>query len=288
MINIFGKGLVFIQVGLSIVLMTVALALYLNAVDLGWDKPARYWREVKGKKGENLLEPSLFDKREAAFRKVVRVTRDELIRLNTIQENHAKFGMILADNRLKGEEVLDKLQKGEGKIDVLDIAIDAQGALKRQPQVGLPLGFPMLETKVPNVNLSYAGYLAKLKEVDDRIAAVQENTGELLKKEKALSARLTGELGEDGKPVVDRTTGSVKQPGWYYLLEAQSKTQKELLKEMDYLQPILVNTLVDASLVLSRRDSLLGRLRELAAKGADTKDIDTQSQFSKKKLEKSK
>jgi len=61
MMNILGKGLALTHVALSLVLMTVALAMYFNAVDFGWKQPARYYRDITGKtqKADNLLIPSL-------------------------------------------------------------------------------------------------------------------------------------------------------------------------------------------------------------------------------------
>ena len=100
MMNNLGKGLALLQTGFSIMLMALALALYFNAVDFGWEMPARYWREAKGKKDDNLLIPSVLDKREAAVRQLVRVEHDELIRLGRAQSDLGKMEKFLADNHL--------------------------------------------------------------------------------------------------------------------------------------------------------------------------------------------
>ena len=83
------------------------------------------------------------------------------------------------------------------------------------------------------------------------------------------------ESGKEGKPV--KLNGAVKQPGWYYLMEAEAKAQTELKKELQYLQPLWVKELVDSQLLVSRREILLRRLEELGARG-----YMTQSEFLKK------
>ena len=261
MINLLGKGLALLQVGLSVMLMGFALALYFNAVDFGWEQPARYWHEAKGKKGDNLLVPSAFDKREAAMRKLLRIKRDELARLGTLQDNYAGLAMILGTNHLQGKQQLEQLENGEGK-EIKGFTFSETGALVLSPA---EFGMPVLGKPVPGVSLSYAGYLAKLKDVDARIEAIQANMDELLKKEAVVTARLSGKMNKDGKQTVDRS-GNVIEPGLHYLLESQFQTQRELLKEIEYVQPLWVKELVDSQLVLNRRDNLLRRLEELGDK----------------------
>ena len=47
MIDMIGKGLALAHVGLSIMLMAFAAALYANAVDYGWKKPQRAYIETE-------------------------------------------------------------------------------------------------------------------------------------------------------------------------------------------------------------------------------------------------
>jgi hypothetical protein len=277
MINHLGKILALLVVGLSLVLMTLALAIYLNAVDFGWEQPARYFREAKGKKGDNLLVPSLFDKREAAMRKLVRIKRDELARLGNLQDNWAAVAMILGKNHLAGQELLDQLAKGEGELKIKALKYNENGELAVIAESNPELAFPALETEMPGIKMSYAGYLAKLKDLDDQIKEKQENTDDLLKKEKDVTARLSGKMDKDGKQVVDKS-GSVIEPGWFYLLEAEYQAQRELLRELEYVQPLWVKELVDSQQVLARRDSLLRRLEELGDKG-----YPSQSEFLKRR-----
>src|SRR5262249_2413334 len=129
---------------------------------------------------------------------------------------------------------------------------------------------------VPGVNRSYATYLAELKKVDERIAAVQDKTAEILKKEEVLTDRLIGELEKGGKPARDKS-GSVLRPGWDYLIEQEAQAPRELKKELDYVQPLWVKELVDAQQLISRRETLLRRLNELG-----DRSYLTQSEFMRK------
>jgi hypothetical protein len=266
MINNLGKTLALVFVGLSVMLMAMAIALYFNAVDFGWESPERYFHEAKGKKGDNLLVPSLFDKREAAMRQLVRVKRDELVRLGNLQDHQANVAMILGNHHLKGRAILDELDSGDGAIKVAKAKYNEAGGLALHPENPPELGFPMLDTPVPGVNMSQAAYLAKLKDVDARIEEKQTALGELLKKENEASERLGGRMDKDGKQTVDKA-GNVLEPGWYYLLEKEYQTQQELLKEIEHVQPLWANELLDSQQVLALRDRLLRRLEQLGDKG---------------------
>jgi hypothetical protein len=265
-INNLGKTLALLQVGLSLALAALALAIYFNAVDFGWEQPARYFSEAKGQKGNNLLVPSLFDKREAAMRKLVRIKRDELTRLDGLQEDSAAVATILGKNHLLGNQVLEQLAQGEGTMEIKGVRYNENGELAVIAESHPELAFPALETALPGINMSYAGYLAKLKELDSRIEEKQASTDDLLKKEKDVTGRLSGRIEKDGKHAVDKS-GSVIEPGWLYLLETEYQAQAQLLKELEYVQPLWVKELVDSQQVLSRRDSLLRRLEELGDKG---------------------
>jgi hypothetical protein len=266
MINLLGKGLAVAQVALSVMLMALALALYLNAVDFGWEQPARYFHEAKGKKGDNLLVPSQIDKREAAMRQLVRVKRDELTRVGTLQDNQSAVALLLGLNHLEGTNALDKLENADGPWDVKTVKFKDTGEMVVNTDSHPELGFPALEAAVPGINMSYAGYLAKLKSADERIEQKQTSVDDLLKKEKAVTDRLSGKIDKDGKAEVDKS-GSVIEPGWRYLLDAEYLTQRELLKELEHVQPLWVKEYMDSQIVLARRDSLMRRLEELGDTG---------------------
>jgi hypothetical protein len=282
MINNLGKLLALVHVGLSLMLMAVALALYFNAVDFGWEQPARYWREAKGRKDDNLLLPSLLDKREAAVRELVRLEREELTRLGQRQESLARIERILADNHLESDKVLEDLETGENTFPIRDVKFDSEGKVVLDPKGHAQYGMPALDTVVAEINRSYKGYQQELEKSERLIADVNNKTQDLQNKLKALTERLTGEVDDKGQPLRD-ASGSVKEPGWYYLLENEVHTQKSLQQERDYLEPLREKELNDADRVLSQRESLLRRLQELG----DTGYL-SQSQFLTELLRKSK
>jgi hypothetical protein len=277
-INLIGKTLAVIFVGLSIMLMTFAAALWFNAVDLGWKQPARVYHESESRKpGELVAVAGRFDKHEAAIRKLIRLKQDALLRLGNAQASYVEVEPYLGQNRLKGDAELARLETGPGdKIDIRDFKLDENtGALLTEPGTSRQLGFPLLETVVPNISAPYNSYLAKLREIDLSIDSVQNETTELIAKEKEKTDLLIGEVDKDGNS--RRENGAVTKPGWYYLTEAEIQTQKQLQKELEYIQPLWVKELVDAQLLVSRRDVLMRRLNELGAR-----DYLSQSEFLKK------
>ncbi len=254
MMNMLGKGLALLHVMLSIMLMGLALALYFNAVDFGWEQPARYWRETKARKDDNLLIPSVLDKREAAMRQLVRNEHDELQRLGHVQRDLGKIEKILADNHLEGTGALDILDNGENTFTINDVKFDGDGKVVLDQTIYPQYGPPKLDVAVPGINRSYKGYLEQLDEQKKLIDTVLEKTKKLQENIKKVTERLTGELDENA-------------PGWYVLLENEVRTQNQLEKEKAYLQPLWAKELADAAGVLVRRDRLLERLRELGDTG---------------------
>jgi hypothetical protein len=276
MINFLGKSIALVHVGLSLALMGLASALYFKAVDLGWKEPLRYYRDTPATKGQNLLVASLFDKREAAVRQYARFKQLLLVSLGRSEKDYADSEMFLGNNHLRGEAEIARLENGDGKLDILDFKYGDGGSLLLDTPAGRPLGFPVLDAPVPGVDHSYTGYLALLKATDERIRDAQEKTKDLIGKEKLVTDRLIGEMDAGGVQTTDKS-GNVTKPGWYYLIEAESKSQRQVLKEIDYVRPLWLKELADAQLVIGRRESLLRRLQELG-----DKETMSQSEFLRK------
>jgi hypothetical protein len=265
MINLLGKTLALVHVGLSLALLGLAGVVYLRAVDLGWKEPLRYYRQSKDNK-ENVLVPSLFDKREAAVRTYSRFKRDQLASLARAHASLSEVGMDLGENYLQGEEQLARVENAEDKIVIFDIKYNDAGGVVLKPG-SRGLGFPLLEVPLAGgFDRSYAGYLALLQSVDARMKDIQEKTSDLITKEKEVTDRLIGEADKGGEPIRDKS-GSVIKPGWYYLIEVESKAQRDLLKELDYLRPLWVKELADLERIVSRRETLLKRLYEMGDMG---------------------
>jgi hypothetical protein len=263
MINLLGKGAALVHVGLSFVLMALAFGVYTNAIDLGWKQPLRYYRD-DGKKGPNLLVASLFDRREAAVRSFVRFRRDQLVSVAQAEASLTEIEMFLALNHLRGVQELARLDPGDAnqKLQIFDFKYNDNGSIELEPGTRRQLGFPVLGVPVPKVDRSISGYLAQLKDVDQRTQDVQAKINALLDSQKEVTDRMTGDLEKGGVPATDKR-GSVVRPGWYYLIETEAKAQEEMRKEMEYLQPKWVKELADAELVVRRRERLVRRLQEL-------------------------
>jgi hypothetical protein len=276
MINIFGKTLALIHVALSVMLMVVAVALFFNAVDFGWKQPARYWRDDAKSKGSNVLVPSELDKREAAMRQMIRAEKDQLGQIAGARHKLDKISMSLAENHLEGVALLTALESADGPLEIRNVQYTEAGVVLK-PALDPRVGFPALPIVVKEVNKSYAKYLEALNDLDRDINQTHASVKKLQAAQEELTKRLTGKLDDMGQPMRDKA-GNVIGPGWVYLTEAEVQSQRELQKELEYLQPFWVKEVVDAQMVVTRRDSLLRRLQELG-----DKEYLTQSEFLRKK-----
>ena len=193
---------------------------------------------------------------------MVLARQDELRRLATTQSNLARIDGILGENHLAGAAALDKLEKGTGSFKVQDVKYDGNSGLVLKPGGHPQLGFPSLDSEVAGLDTSYFEYSKKLAELDKEIQAIHAATEELIAKEKEITERLLGEVDKDGHPIRDKS-GTVLQPGWRYLLEAEYQMQRDLQRELEYVEPLWLKELVDAQQVRSRRDTLVRRLNEL-------------------------
>jgi hypothetical protein len=264
MINLLGKSLAFVHVSLSILLLGFAFAIYLNPVDFGWKEPRRFWNDQPNKKEENLLVASEFDKAEAAVRKMARFRDDDLYQLGMAQEKLAAIEPWLGKNHIKGMDLLEKLENGKGEFNIDELQFNDKDKLVLEPDAPAKLGFPQLAPvkREPAINMSFAGYVAQLRKLDGDIDKVETAMKELVNKEVAITLRLIGDTDPDGTPR-RHADGSIIRPGWHYLIELEMDAQQQLKKELEYLQPLWVKELVDAQLLVGRRDLLLQRLAEL-------------------------
>jgi hypothetical protein len=264
MINFLGKSLAFVHVSLSILLLGFAFAIYLNPVDFGWKEPRRFWNDQPNKKEENLLLASEFDKAEAAVRKMARFRDEELYQLGVAEEKLAAVEPWLGKNHIKGMDLLEKLESGKGAFNIDEVQFNEKGNLVLENDGPDKLGFPQLaavKREIP-INMSFAGYLVQLRKLDADIDKVQTVMKDLVAKEVTITLRLIGDTAPDGTPR-RHTDGSIIRPGWHYLIELEMDAQQQLKKELEYLQPLWVKELVDAQLLVGRRDLLLQRLAEL-------------------------
>jgi hypothetical protein len=261
-----GKALALVFVGLAIMLMIFAAALWFNAVDLGWKQPPRVYRETDTRKpGELGAVAGNFDKHDAAVRKLVRIKQDALVQLGSTQASLQEVEPYLGDNRLRGDALLAKLYDSPEALVIRDWKFDDNGALALEPGTSRQLGFPVLETPIKEITKSFKAYSEELKAVNDKLLAIMVETDKVLSKEKDLTDRMIGEVDASGKTKIEN--GAVVKPGWYYLVDAEAKAQMELKKELKYIEPLWTKELVDAQGLVNRREVLLRRLNELGDRG---------------------
>jgi hypothetical protein len=278
--NIVGKIFAILFVGMSLMLLGFSLALYLNALDMGWKTPQRVFPETTSRKPGDLgVVPGRFDKHEAAQRKLAREKTNAQLRLGAAQASFVEVEPYLADNHLKGDKILQTLEKGAGDaLSIKDFKYDPEtGALIVEQGPRSQLGFPALTEPLKDIHKSYLTYQNDLTEVDNRIDGYLRFIALKLKLQKDVTDAMTGELDMKGNPVMQN--GGVVRPGWYYLLEVEMKAQLELHKELEYLQPLWVKERTDAMQLTGRRDILKRRLEELGDKG-----YMSQSEYNRMKL----
>jgi hypothetical protein len=289
MINLIGKLMALAYVGLTVMLLGLAAVIYFDAVDLGWKQPRRFWSEADLKPGAGTLIPSQLDKREAGMRQLVRFRHDQAARLDQAHNSEAEVDMFLGENHLRGEAELARLHgdpkaveeaMGKEKIDVFDSQFDDKDHLVLEPATSRDLGYPILNKKLGHLSMSYEGYMYNLEKVNQAIRKTQDDLVAILVEEKAITDRLIGDMDKAGRQIRDKS-GSVVNPGWYYLLEVEVMAQRELEKEIDHVQPLWVKEVIDAHQLVSRRQILLRRLHELGDRG-----YLSQSDFLKKLEEK--
>jgi hypothetical protein len=279
-INLLGKTFAVLFVGMSLMLLGFSLALYLNAMDMGWKQPARAFPETASRKSGDLgVVPGRFDKHEAAQRKLAREKTNAQLRLGSAQVSFVEVEPYLGDNHLKGDRLLQVLEKGTGDaLAIKDFKYDPETGALLQEQGPRPLlGFPAMDVVLKDIHKSYLTYQSNLKDVDDYIEGYLKQIATKLKLQKEVTEAMTGKLDMAGNPL--KENGGVVQPGWYYLLEAEMKAQQELHKELEYLQPLWVKERTDALQLTGRRDILKRRLEELGDKG-----YMSQSEFNRMKL----
>jgi hypothetical protein len=187
-----------------------------------------------------------------------------LYHLGVAEEKLAVIEPWLGKNHIKGMDLLEKLESGKGAFNIDEVQFNEKGNLVLGNDAPDKLGFPQLagvNREIP-INMSFAGYLVQLRKLDADIDKVQTAMKDLVAKEVTITLRLIGDTAPDGKER-RHPDGSIIRPGWHYLIELEMDAQQQLKKELEYLQPLWVKELVDAQLLVGRRDLLLQRLAEL-------------------------
>jgi hypothetical protein len=285
--NFIGKALVFLNLLLAVFFMTWAAGIYLNRVDWGWKDPRKHLdsdripSEID--KRVALLQQALSDRDRALSERYQGLEKEKADQqkvedykkaMQTGQmlpggvldaaNDLALYQAVLWDNHRQYNEQLRQLESSTApKIDIRQVKID-KGVIALNPE---KLGQPVFGDKVTftdvnapkgsqvkDLNKSYESYRGDLKKVQDDIDTTVASTKSWVEKQQTLTQRLNGTKDEAGKTV---------KVGLYQLLDHEFEVQQQLRKEMTYLRPLWVRELVDAQLLLERRQGLQERLKEL-------------------------
>jgi hypothetical protein len=243
MINHLGKGLVLVTTAVSILFLAWAVAIYTQTIDWGWKDPRSELKE---------RVPSEIDKRMAALQEALRLTARSQAEVNDRASELAVAEKDFDGNVHLYRAKLAELYTAKGAIKVQEIGYDKGKLLHNPPD--RRTAPPAFGKVMDGIKKSLAEYQKEFnalqKEMDDVTAKINET----LKKESELTVNLNGKKDENGK---------LEKVGLYTLLEKEKMTHDQIKAELDYLQPLWVQELVDAQLLLERTARLEHRIAEL-------------------------
>jgi hypothetical protein len=249
--NYVGKTLVFLNLLLGVFFLSWAGAIYLNKIDWGSKDPRKYLDSER--------IPSEFDKRAVLLQEALKDRKRADDAVAAVHTQLARWQVQMPVNHRFYNEELARLESSEQPIDLQRVKI-VKGVVAvdkdLRPILEGKVTFTDAANKTMDVNKSYVSYRVDLRKVLDDIDTTTAATKGLLEKQEDLTKRLNGTQDEAGKTI---------RPGLYKLLEHEFHTQQDLKSEMGYLRPLWVRELVDAQLLLERRQGLEARMKELKA-----------------------
>jgi hypothetical protein len=251
MMNHLGKGLVLVTAAVSILFLAWAVAIYTQTIDWGWKDPRT---ELKDR------VPSEIDKRLAALQESLRLTARAQAEVNDNAKELAIAEKDYTGNVHLYRAKLSELYSAKGAIKVQELTYD-KGKLLHDPKdrrTAPPAFGKVIEGPKKSMAEYQKEFNALQKDLDDVTAKINE----VLKKESELTVNLNGKKDENGK---------LEKVGLYALLEKEKMTQDQIKAELDYLQPLWVQELVDAQLLLERTGRLERRVAELKKYNASEK-----------------
>jgi hypothetical protein len=281
MMNYIGKFLVIINIAVSGLLLVFALGLLTNRLDVAWKEPRKDG-------GERV--PAEIDKRTAAVRQAAtaKITAEqELLRARRGDAKKGakpQGGLALAEMEWQNfplwaegelDTLLGNLKAGSPKgpkINVRNLKIDngklapnpvkpGRPAYQGEVEVAYKVGGKKVTAKVEH---SYATYHAQLAELHLKLQKLTVQLGQEIDKNAGITIDLDGEIDPKSKKA---------RPGLLDLVDRESTLQKQLKFEIEGdrerdiagVKDRWVQELVNAQLLLNRRQQLEARLKELKA-----------------------
>jgi hypothetical protein len=249
--NHLGKGLVLVNLAISIVLLTWALILFVQPVDWGWKEARKAWG-AGAPEGKNERIAAKIDERTAAYTQMRNVRGMVVARVQPAEAALAQTEGHFGYNHLFYRWEMKRLAEEKGPVKVAAVQYNKDGSVATEGNK--PWGRPAQGPAVNGIEKSYAAYLEDLKAKDKELKTKSKALAGVLDKQEKLTVQLNGVHDKDGKVV---------EPGLYDLLEEQAQLQSKLKAEREHQQPLWVYELYSAQLLRSRRLGLEKRLREL-------------------------
>jgi hypothetical protein len=261
--NYVGKALVLVNLGLSVLFLVIAAALFLRGVDWGRKEPRT------SPTGE--LVPPEIDKRTALIKEVGPAVLRAQAAAAQEQKRLAATRAVLVANHEWYEQQLRAVAEAPSPVRQIpgadpglfylkydkDRLVTDPGTERPELDPARPVSFTDPDKKVMRLDKSIAGYRGDLRTARGQIEEALADTRKWLKKQEEVTVRLDG--------TKDEASGAVIRPGLELLLRHEHDVQQDIKGEIVYLRPLWVRELVDAQLLLDRQEGLRARLAELKA-----------------------
>jgi hypothetical protein len=266
--TILGKILAYVNVAVAVLLAAIAFALWANRIDLSNNKPTVRDDPTTG---------GLFAQREKELEEAgagfpVAETALDNARKSLADEEQKRWddrGWYLAEmQHLQGDVTLANPVKRVEYAAQDDAATKVRkGQVAVDPATGRPLlkDFKYKGNSLPSMAVAETDYAAILKKAEE----IEERHGQQAFDAWFLTVKISGPpTDEEMKALPEALVArlaKVKLPGKGLIQRLADEQQKkeDVMDELKRLYPLLVNTKVDAQLVLHRNAALKARLKEL-------------------------
>jgi hypothetical protein len=254
--DLFGKILVFVNLGLSLMMAAVGGAMLYYRVDWS-DAPATadtpagelLGREEKldvlrGKATGNSRQPGQIDAACVAW-------RDAQSALVAREEQNAK-------DRQWYVEQLEALRTNPKNQPIQALVYD-KGRTVPNPNNGMLPQLAPVADRYGQALLSLKAYAAALADMNDKVAKKAKEVDDLVKKDDELTARLLG----TNNPAVKPKPGDKPTRGLIERIKDEQDKQADLAKEQELVLLAEGQVRADSQLLLARKKSLETRVKEL-------------------------
>lgn len=237
----FGKILVLMNLGLSFLLGTWAVSLYINRVN---------WTTKSGKQDAEAVVKELRERIQKLQSQTVTPKKEWVEARRTLHQKESQR----ENNQIWFANQIELLQTGEGNLQRIEFVAGTSTPAMDPANPERPKMVPALDRRsplpagAPRPPLrSLRVYNDQSKDLNDEITKVLAEYNALAEKAKELTALLIGAKG----------------------LQERVKKEKAKLEglqeEQTLVKPLLINVVVESRLILKRRRALEARIKELGA-----------------------